>query len=252
MFVNCINEMKRSPETLMKTMAKKNTNGFTLIELLVALAVGAGIILLAQQALSGAINTEARVNQSMKSVNGMQRTWQLLGDDLLHAIPRQSVDQFGNTQAAMAGLLSDRLSQSSTLAVNDDSYLLRFVRGGDENFFELPRSDLYMVGYRLTVKEDTGFTADESEGNIRLWRDHWRPIDSANEPNVKRRLLLDNIKTIQFRYLSGNSQTTEDQAWITGWPESVAQNDQLPIAVEVTIDVERIGEVKRIFLLSDG
>jgi general secretion pathway protein J len=76
-------------------------------------------------------------------------------------------------------------------------------------------------------------------------------VDSLTEPKVKSRLLLDNIKNIQLRYLSVHSESASDQAWITGWPESVAQRDQLPIAIEVTIDLEGLGETIRLFALTD-
>ncbi len=60
---------------------------------------------------------------------------------------------------------------------------------------------------------------------------------------------MDNIKTIQFRYLPQTTETIDDQAWVNGWPESETQNALLPIAVEVSFDVDGLGEVLRLFPL---
>jgi type II secretion system protein J len=228
----------------------KRRRGFTLIEMLVALAIGAGISLMAYQALSGSIQIEQRVNTLSQKTNNIQRVWEYFADDLQHAVARPWTDNLGSAQPAMLGLLGDRQSQSSGASLGEDSHLLRFVRSGENNFLQQPRSNLQLAAYRMTI--DDGVEAEE--GNISLWRDYWRPIDSASEPKIKSRRLMENIKSISFRYLSRNSKSTEDQAWITGWPESTAQSDQLPIAVEVTIDIVGMGEVMRLFSLihTDG
>jgi type II secretion system protein J len=229
--------------------------GFTLIEMLVALAIGSSIALLAYQALSGSINIEERVNHVTRQTNGLQRVWQFLGDDIQHAIARPWNDYLGNTQPAMFGLLGDRQSQSSSLSIGQDSHLLRFVRSGENNFLNLQRSNLQVVGYRITldesVEENQNAGLESEKGKIQLWRDYWRPVDSVNDPKIKTRLLLDNIKTVQFRYLPSDSKSADDQEWITGWPESTAKSEVLPIAIEVAIEVEGMGEILRIFSLID-
>ena len=224
--------------------------GFTLIELLVALGLGAVIALLSYQALDGAIKIESRVSKLTQQMNSVQRVWQFFADDIQHAVPRPWKDNFGNPQPVMLGLLGDRLSQGSGLVVGDDSYLLRFVRSGEINFLDVPRSNLQAVGYRITADETDGnFANDNAEPTVSLWRDYWRPVDSVNDPVVKSRLLIDNIDSIRFRYLSNDSQTAEDEAWITGWPESKDKSNQLPIAIEITLDVVGVGTIVRLFPL---
>lgn len=224
--------------------------GFTLIELLVALGLGAVIALLSYQALDGAIKIESRVSKLTQQMNSVQRVWQLFADDIQHAVPRPWKDSFGNPQPVMLGLLGDRLSQGSGLVVGDDSYLLRFVRSGEINFLDVPRSNLQAVGYRITADETDGdFANDNTEPTVSLWRDYWRPVDSVNDPVVKSRLLIDNIDSIRFRYLANDSQTAEDEAWITGWPESKDKSSQLPIAIEITLDVVGVGTIVRLFPL---
>jgi len=224
----------------------KQQLGFTLIEMLVALAIGAGISLMAYQALSGSIQIEQRVNTLSQKTNDIQRIWEYFADDLQHAVARPWTDSLGSTQPAMLGLLGDRQSQSSSASLGDDSHLLRFVRSGENNFLQQPRSNLQLAAYRMTIDD----SVEVENGRISLWRDYWRQVDSASEPKIKSRRLIHNIKNISFRYLSRNSKTTDDQAWITGWPESAEQRDQLPIAVEITLDIAGIGEVKRWFPLA--
>jgi general secretion pathway protein J len=229
---------------------QSHCDGFTLIEMLVALAIGAVIALLSYKALDGAIKIESRVSKLTQQMNSIQRVWQFFADDIQHAVPRPWRDSFGNTQPVMLGLLGDRLSQGSGLAVGDDSYLLRFVRSGENNFLDIPRSNLQAIGYRITADEtDESFADNDAEPTVSLWRDYWRPVDAVNDPVVKSRLLIERINSIRFRYLSSESQTAEDEAWITGWPESKDKNNQLPVAIEVTLDIVGVGTVVRLFPL---
>ncbi len=225
-----------------------NPHGFTLVELLIAIAISAALMLLAYQAFSGAINVEGRVKQATENLNDLQRTWRYMQDDLFHTVPRPWIDQFDTVQPAMTGLLSDRQTLDSTLAVSTDSHLLRFVRSGAHNFFDQPQSDLQHIVYRLSKSE----SEVPDKFTISVWRDYWRPIDSVSEPDIKSLKLLDDLQEIQFLYLSQSAQRVDDQSWLGGWPESDEQGDQLPIAVEVAITTDALGETKRIFLLSDG
>ncbi len=224
----------------------RKAQGLTLIEVLIAITIGAAATLLAYQALSGAIRIEERVSEVSEQTKSLQRLWQFLNDDIQHVVARPRNDYLGNAQPALSGLLGDRQSQSSSASVGEDSHLLRFVRAGENNIFQQQRSNLQVVGYRI-IQDDEIESDDNEPANIQLWRDYWRPVDGGQEPEIKSRLLLEKIKSIQFRYLSGESESVDDQAWVTGWPESATQNAQLPIAVEVTIDVDELGEIMRLF-----
>lgn len=245
----------RSPSrSLSRSFSRYGVAGFTLIEMLVALGIGAVIALLSYQALSGAINIESRVSQLTQQMNATQRVWHFFADDFQHTVARPWQDNFGNQQPVMVGLLGDRLSQGAGASVGDDSYLLRFVRSGDHNFLHRPRSNMQVVGYRITENDtsnDNGANAVDlsSEPTVSLWRDYWRPVDGADESAVKSLLLIDNIRTVRFRYLSSDSQTAADEAWITGWPESDQKNNTLPIAIEISLDIVGVGNVTRLFPL---
>ena len=125
---------------------------------------------------------------------------------------------------------------------NQDNHLLVFLRSGEKNFFQQPRSNLQLIGYRITKEENpeqqrTGDDNEQSPGNISLWRDYWRPTDTAQQQNIKSRRLLDHIKNVRFRYLPPNVDSVTDEAWVNVWPESTDQKSLLPAAVEITLDI---------------
>lgn len=228
------------------------TKGFTFIEVLVASAIGAGIAFMAYQAMTGALNIEARVSKVTELTNSINRTWQFLGDDIQHAVARPWSDSFNNAQPALSGAFGDRVSQSADVSFGGDNHLLLLVRSGDKNFFGQTRSNLQMAGYRITAEEsddesESSGADDEDTQRFSLWRDYWRPVDASGEAKIKSLRLLDNITSVRFRYLPPNVESVTEEAWINGWPESTAQNGLLPAAIEVTLDVKEFGEVYRLF-----
>jgi len=227
----------------------KYTAGFTLVEMIIALAIGAAISVMSYRALDGMIRSDERVSLTVKQIDSLDRVWQHFSSDLIHAVDRNSRI---SDLAAMTGVFGDRLAQSDAISLNEDDYLLRFVRGNRDNLLNLPRSSLYEVAYSLSQEDDI-------EGQT-LWRDR-RPVDvdeASTEIPRKKRRLLDGIKRLQFEYLPQAFTRLEESAWETGWPQqNIDTNDNgesqasgLPAAVRVTIDTVSLGEVVRIFSLT--
>ncbi len=226
--------------------------GFTLVEMIIALAIGAGISVMSYRALDGMIRSDERVSLAVKQVDSLDRVWQYFSNDLMHAVDRGS--RVSNLPA-MTGVFGDRLAQSDAVSLNEDDYLLRFIRGNRDNLFNLPRSSLYEVAYSLSQEDDV-------EGQT-LWRDR-RPVDvdeASTEIPRKKRRLLDGVKRLQFEYLPQTFTRLEDSAWETGWPQqnvnqgnvgegSENQASGLPAAVRITIDTVTLGEVVRTFSLT--
>lgn len=256
-YLSCARLRRTLRKQARRSLYKKSQQGFTLIEMLVAMGIGALIALLAYQALSGAVNIESRVSQLTQQMSSAQRVWHFFADDFQHAVARPWQDNFGNQQPAMVGLLGDRLSQGTSATVGDDSHLLRLVRSGEHNFLNRPRSNMQVVGYRITANDneltDGGVVNNATdEPTVSLWRDYWRPIDGADESTIRSRLLIDNIYSVRFRYLPGDSQTAADEAWVTGWPDSSQKNNTLPIAIEIRLDIAGVGTVTRLFPLAQA
>lgn len=218
--------------------------GFTLIEMLVAIAIGVVISIMAYSSLSGAIKANERVRQVTQEIDEVDRAWQYLGNDLLFAVPRQWVNNLGQSQPALMGVDGDRLSQSEAIIAGEEDYLLQFVRGNRGNLLNLRRSNLYIVGFRLTQDEDSGRKS--------LWRDSWAPVDgAADQPEVQQRLLLTDIEEMRLEYLPENFQDYNQQAWLTGWPsQNSASKTLLPVAIKISIQSASLGAVERVFMLS--
>lgn len=222
--------------------------GFTLIEMLIALAIGASVAVMSYQSLDSAIRADAKVSKVTAQVDEVDRAWQNISNDLLFAVERIWKDSGGENKSAMIGVFGDRLSQSDVLIASEDDYLLQFIRGNRSNLLNQPRSNLYLVGYRLTQDEETNAKS--------LWRDSWSPVDGSGEPVMQQRRILDGIKEMSFRYLPSSFKSIEESAWSTGWPVSSglagagSLTKRLPAAVEVSIETFAIGKIVRRFALS--
>lgn len=217
--------------------------GFTLIEMLIAIAIGAGIAAMAYRALSGAILAEEKISKVTQEVDEVDRVWQYMGRDLLYAVPRLWKDRNGAPKSALIGVQGDRLSQSDVIVPGEDDYILQFVRTNRENYLNKPRSNLYMVGYRLTQEEDNQFKT--------IWRDTWAPVDGSEEPVVKKRRLLSGIKTLGFVYHPAKFDKLTPESGETGWNYLASQPSAvLPAAIHVTMELDSMGELTRLFALT--
>jgi hypothetical protein len=100
---------------------------------------------------------------------------------------------------------------------------------------------LQRVGYRV-----------DQDG---LWRDHWLVLDRTLATQPVRRRLLDEVRNVRFRYM------TPSRDWVERWPSSggtgggqaadPASLRQRPIAVEVVLELEDWGEIRRVVEVAD-
>jgi type II secretion system protein J len=86
------------------------------------------------------------------------------------------------------------------------------------------------VGYRL-----------DQDG---LWRDYWRSLDRTQASEPVRVRLLSGVQSVTFRFLAPS------QEWVDRWPQPggnpVEQERLRPAAVEVTLELEDWGTIKRL------
>lgn len=229
--------------------------GFTLIEMLIAISIGAAITVMAFAAIRGARDANEKVLAVTQQIDEIDRVWQTMANDLLHAAPRPWYNRIGEKNNALIGAFGDRLSQSEAIIAGEEDYVLQFVRGNRQNLLNQPRSNLYMVGFRLTREEGSEYRT--------LWRDSWSPVDSSDEPALQQRRLLDGIEEMAFAYLSTDFVNLNNESWSSGWPVNTGNTTSnrstttenpglLPAAVRVTVKLSSMGEVERIFALTAG
>ncbi len=193
--------------------------GFTLLELLVAMAIFA---ILGALALSGYTELQKQseyAEQRLERTREVQRAVQTIAQDLEQLEPRPIREPLGESRLP------------ALLATESVEYGVQFTRAGWSNTAGLPRPTLQRVGYRL-----------DQDG---LWRDHWPALDRTLALEPVRVKLLGKVRSVRFRFMNANRE------WVDRWPtnDGAAGPDAdrvLPAAVEVVLDLEDWGEIRRV------
>lgn len=195
--------------------------GVTLLELLVAIAVFAVIGVAAYTALFSVLDARSATERQSERLAAVQRTVGALGDDL-----RQLVDR--RVRAVQPARQAPLLSQRGQGA------LIEFTRGGWPNPADLPRSTLARVQWTL------------DDGSLRRYARARPDARPATDPT--RRVYLNDVADVQFRFLD------RDDNWQDQWPPLNTGPGRvgLPRAVEVTLELDDWGEIRRLFAVAPG
>lgn len=201
----------------------KRQFGFTLIEVMLAMAITVLVGVLAYNSLSVSLVAARHNDSQVKRLADIQSAITLLERDIRQAALRGIVDQYGDRQPALSGG-----------AVAD--YPLQLTRFGWDNPGKLQRSEVQRVRYRL-----------EDE---RLWRDYWPVLDLIEEEEGIQSLpLLDGVTELSLQFLNDRSPGAQGSPlggeWQDHWHPSL-EEDRLPLAVELKIEIERFGKVRRV------
>ena len=210
-------------------------SGFTLIEILVAVLIFGLIGVGAFSTLRAAQDAQQTLRERGERFLQLQRAITTFSRDYQQLATRRVRDSYG-----------DRLPMVQGISDDTDTWLA-FTRSGWRNPAQLPRSTLEFVRYAL------------EEG--RLVRYSYLLLDQAQQPVVKRRVLLDGITKMQLKFrppqegnvertLTDDSETGED--WLDEWPIGGRQNtddsDKAPAGIKLSLEIEGIGEVHRVLL----
>lgn len=197
--------------------------GFTLLELLVALAIFALLAVMSYAGLSTVLNTEQAVDTEMDRLTEIQRSVAFITRDIQQTVDRPVRDAYGDPRPALAG---------STLLATAETPVLELTRNGYRNPLGTNRSTLQRVAYRV---------ADHT-----LLRDTWRVLDRAQDSQPDSVTLCTGINALQIRYLD------QDQNWHEQWPpqDSQYQGPAIPLAVEVTLELDDWGDIVRLLPLA--
>jgi general secretion pathway protein J len=204
--------------------------GFTLLELLVALAVFAMVSLMAYSGLRTVLLSKQVTEQHAGRIQQLQSAVRMLERDLSQLAQRSIRDDYGDRQEAL------RTADFGPIT-------LEFTRAGWLNPTAMARSTLQRVAYGI-----------EEES---LQRYSWTVLDRAQESIPDKVLLLDGVREMRLRYLDDAGE------WHEQWPpaglgQAVAisptgqtQTVALPSprALEVTLRLEDMGEIRRLIPL---
>ena len=195
--------------------SKLKSAGFTLIEMMVAVAVFAVLGTLAYGGLNQVLKGQNQLQFSSNQLKDLQLTFRYFEKDINQLVNRTIRNQYQDLQPAFVG---------------DEETALSFTHAGWRNPANLARSKLQRVSYELSE-------------NV-LKRYTWGQLDGAIAEEYFTTDLLEDVESIKLRYLDLNNQ------WHTTWPPLNNQNNiqaGVPRALELTIKVEQLEEIKRLF-----
>lgn len=237
--------------------------GFTLLEMVVAIGLSAMVAAMAYQSFDGASRNSERTRELLGGVNKLDKAWQLIGQDMRNIVPLNA-QMPPNTQI--------RFEAASQKTKGKDTFqvIMFFARRGWVNPLGRVRSDLQQVNYRV------------AEG--KLWRDYLPernvPLENIDfERDAFHQLLLGNSKfdelkagtsesksqampgdvtDIQLRFLSDarikfdGKNALDGSEYSKNWepiwpPVNGVSGSPMPIAVEISIDIEGVGRSVRLF-----
>ena len=189
--------------------------GFTLIELIIAIAIFSLIGLSSTLILNGVLTANETSMRHGDVMANMQRGLLFMRRDFEQIQARGITDEFGNEQATVVG----------------QGFVVEFTHNGWSN--PLPsyhrRSSLQRVRYRL--EEDV------------LIREYWPNLDRAQNSLPLKANLLHSIKRFVVRYYD-----PQDKQWLEQWPPLEPERKrELPAVIEVLVESETLGEIRRLY-----
>lgn len=193
--------------------------GFTLIELLVAMFLLAVLGTMGFQMLMQITATRTAVEAQAARLADLQRTFYWLSEDVGGAVNRP-------VRSA-----SDQLLEPLQINLVGDAFM-ELTRAGWDNPAEdvsPPRSDLQRVAWTLEGEE--------------LYRAYWYHLDPVDELPTRRRRMLDRVLEVRLRFLDATGD------WAEGWPPPDREDPGPPRAIELTLVLEDLGDVRRVFAL---
>ena len=187
--------------------------GFTLLELLVAVSIFSVVTTIAYAGLQTVLNSRDHITEQSKQLSELQLAFTILSRDLQQSVPRPVRDEFGDTMPALFSGTSDQL--------------LELTHNGAINLLDQDRSDLQRITYTFEDEQ--------------LKRKIWPTLDRAQAEQPQEMVLLDKVQNIEIRLLD------EDREWVQEWSD---KNIAMPVAVEINVELEHWGVVRRLLQIS--
>lgn len=200
------------------------SRGFTLVEMLVVMVIFAVIGLASFQVVDAMIRSDEQGGARQDELQELQYAMLVMERDIRQIVARPVRGDQG-TDVNMY-LTTDRE------LTNSDSDTLGFVRTGWMNPGDLfPRSALQPVVYRIYEEQ--------------LQRLSYPYVDQvSDDPRIE--VLLNDIEEIDFRFIANRTNST------INWQDEWQQSGRLPRAIEVTMQTEKFGEIRRVLELNGG
>ena len=203
------------------------SRGFTLLELIVVIAIFGVMSAMAYGGLSSVLKTRVHVEQSLERTAEYQKAFMRLRNDFQNARYRPVRDPYGVAQPAFIG--------------DNDSHVT-LTHGGWRNPLSQPRASLERINYYLDKDKKA------------LIRGSYRVLDQSQDSKPVEVTLLDRVTDLSWRYLDNKRewQTLWPPTSVTGGSTGSSSGTSLPappMAVEMTLTTEDLGEIRFLFRL---
>lgn len=206
----------------MHSRLHRRARGFTLLEVLIAVAIFVVVGALAMGGYNELIKQSDIVERSNVRSRQVQSGIQRIVQDFATLEPRPVREPLG--ESFQPALRADARTEQ----------LAEFTHSSWSNPAGLPRSTLQRVMYRM---EDN-----------KLRRDYWYVLDRTMAGEPASAVLIDKVERASLRFLDSNRR------WHEQWPPlGYSAPDVLrlrPVAVEITLELEDWGEIKRLIEVS--
>jgi general secretion pathway protein J len=207
----------------MNAFARANTtnradSGFTLLEVMVAVALFAILAAVAFGGLTAIARAQVAVKGKTQALDQLSFALSRIEKDLAQALPRSIRSAYGQPEAALVGDAAS-ITVSTLVLASDGQPSLTAVR------------------------------VRHSWGNSRWLRSQFLGLDLAPSTPESARLVLTGFNSVKLSYF--DAQLREFERWPPPNRADLPQ-DTLPRAVELRFKDDNVGEIRRLFFVSDA
>jgi general secretion pathway protein J len=197
------------------------TIGYTLIEVMIALVVFAVIAAISSSVLYHAFSTRERVAVQANQLGELQLALTLFEHDTVQFVPRTVRSEMTHIFSAFVGA----------------HQYMEFSRGGSVNPKDIAkRSGLKRVAYLCSGKE--------------LIRRSWESLDSGDRRRYEDKVLLHNLESCSFKYISKYQQIMPE--WSAYTIDKYQKTQMIPAGIELTINPNKWGSMTFLFVIPEG
>ena len=218
----------------------REQQGFTLIEVLIAMALTVVVASIAYSGLSAVLDSLDQTRQAMNRTSELSKALRMISRDVNQSVNRSIRDELGFTEPAMIG---------------GDSYrgMLGLTRSGWMSMGSTPRSHLERVYYYLD-----GNTLYRMRSTV-LDRSYRLDPDNPTVPGDGAVAMLEGVTRFDVVFLSPelisslpsrpSDGALDTSRWLRDWGVEGTPNQELPVALEIRLTIDGLGDMDRVYVL---
>lgn len=218
----------------------REQQGFTLIEVLIAMALTVVVASIAYSGLSAVLDSLDQTRQAMNRTSELSKALRMISRDVNQSVNRSIRDELGFTEPAMIG---------------GDSYrgMLGLTRSGWMSMGSTQRSHLERVYYYLDDNTLYRMRSTVLDRSYRLDR------DNPTVPGDGAVAMLEGVTRFDVVFLSPelisslpsrpSDGTLDTSRWLRDWGVEGTPNQELPVALEIRLTIDGLGDMERVYVL---